>query len=650
MALKSTEWFIDTFPSIVGLSSGDHPFSDIPSDTESAPSEVHPTTPSRLLLQECEGDEHLRVICEKFCHINRCKYTRGLAAVVSPIAGIMTFESPRLIAHLVALGAFRDRFCIVPPAPLASRSYSSLIKSAFAPSKSAPRTESWDLFTTNVVVSLIRFHRPNIMAIMEAMFGLNQLAPTLHTWLSTSMLSICDGATTARELMASIAATGECASGACLLVAALDEIFSNSSFLINSPEALLQALDSFTVSPDKLVSLWGTASGIAACTPAQLGKDLFAFGTFTGRRTLEQNESHGIPEIFQTIDGLTLASLNGKDVVASESGNHSEKPVNEHVNKSLSFSIGEDTSSSRCWLSMECIAGASIESSLRPFVDNKKNNSDSFIQSLETVIVDARTKEERRIDNACIIFPVAGENQREESKDWFNSSDDGDVDHGGGEESSHSTDEPTVTPIHILRLKNSVWVDEDLDFQSIQAPSEIESLFLKKLEFFRGHLVCVIGLHATAKRLTEILLEREFPYVACVRGGFKSIIDALAEDSSSISLRAITEPVPVMEQKGEDQGIVGGRISFTAQAKDLTNQAKKRIAGFFKPTHTSPPAVPGIIVAPSPTLSVVVGKAMAPPTSLFEIGGEEVEEDEFGQRIGTRRDEDDFSSVDLSPN
>ena len=650
MSLKSTEWFIDTFPAIVGLSADSSDGSEV---SEPPTASSQPSTPLKLLADDCDGDENLRSVCEKYCQVNNETYIKGLAVLVSPIAGIMAADSPRLIAHLVALSAFKDRFCIIPPLPVAPRSFSSLIKEAFAQKQTTPEQT-----TTTLLLNLLRFHRPNIASMFEEMFGLNAIPDQIFFRLSTAMVTCCDGGCTARELMACISACGEPCAGPLLWIAVMDDIFNSGAFMLNSGESLINVLESYTLSPEKLSAVWSVASELATATPAAVGEQLFLTSTAAGRRKhgefRTEKNSELFPKInqFQTHNGSSILTLTGEDVVADLAriiGDQNEdQPSDQELNSSAVYSIG-DTEQAGV-LSMACIAGASIETALKPFVDiGSRVVSPS---SPGITVVDARTDDERERDNTNVISfekKFAYDGERQVSKDWFSNSveDDGtDVD---------DSEDTGSQGLVVLRLKKSVWVDPELEFTDPEL-SEVENLFLRKLEFFRGDRLIVVGLESTARRLTQLLIDREFPYVCAVAEGFRGITDALNGRRNLIKKLALTEVAGDFRTSTEQdvsQSVVRkqsklGDIKSKLQQID-TSQVKKKFSSFFstaKPGTAVTVKASPILVAPTP---IVVGRAVAPKVeATFEIG-EEFEENEFGQRIGgnSPADASDFSSVDL---
>ena len=655
MSLKSTEWFIDTFPSIIGLTADQDPSyaeTELDSDLTSS------STTSKLLQEECSGDERLANMCEKFCQVNRCKYTSGLATIVSPMAGILAEDSARIPAHLVAVFNFRDRFCVVPPAGQ-DKSYSGRIKSVLG---SGPtRTELQDLVTFGLLVGLIRYHRPNCASVLDTVFGTNQLPVQIWNWLRSAFVSCCDGAGTAREVMASIAATGQAATVALLLVAAIEEVVG--SLPVNSAEAIEEAVDSFVVSPEKLESLWQAATEMAKATPISFQHDFALHATAHGRKKIKANEADVDDELVVQIreTPLGLLSLPAEDVVrelqkAFTASTRPVSPVNDSADQSAMFSIGEEMSETATSMRLVCIAGTSIENSLRTFVSVADQRlSPRSPKSRTSVFVDARTAEERDMDDTTAVatsHQIEKRHKEESGEDWFH-----DPQTPNSPEREASSCESDERRLIVKRFKQALWVDSDLHFETVTNDlSSAENIFMKKLEFYRGQRLCVIGNGSSAKSLLNLLLLREFPCVCTARGGFAAVrASLLACDSETIDeLAIITQPVvaePVevtrsssVSQRGSAM-ISGFQSAWKGQKQQLTSymqsidtkDMKARFSSFFKSSKSTAPASAPIAVAPAPVSAAV--PIVIPKTSggdaIFEIGEEE--------------DEYDFSSVDLSP-
>ena len=651
MSLKSTEWFLDTFPSIVSLSA--ESVDGRGGRAENSFDAMMPFTPSKLFLDECDGDENLRYMCEQYCSVNECSYSKGLASVVSPIAGIIQPDSARLMAHLVALHGFRHRFCLSselggassPP----SRSYSSIMRSVFT------RPSAVEDPLMQLLVSLIRYHRPNIANTMDELFGVNQIpSHILSSWLASGMVSACDGAITGRELMASIAATGESASVPLLAVAALDDIFSSNSIVINSPDSVIDLVETYSISPDVLSALWAMATELASVTPSSFSQDW-----------LSQKRKLRVPLVFTTADGRCVLSIPAKAVVLAltqkdneEEDDEGEPTLDPSVNDSVVFSISDESAAIASGVvSLACIAGSSIETSLRPFVDlieatKTKDNDSEKPKRRNIVVIDARTNQEREEDLINVLMPFGTETQcegeilREQSRDWFaaSCSSHQQEDEELGEEALDSSSGGRFV---VVKLKQSVWVDPELTFEDSASLNRDESImFLKKLEFYRSERIVIVGDGATARQLCGILVRKEFPNISMVRGGFAAISRALVDVCGMEHVKdlAIIQAVDPCPAPVVIKNIPSSSSSFKATAQTTARAVKSRLSSYFKSSGSSPKPV-AVVVVPAASAPIRVGNpTMAtPPVVMFEIGG--VEENEFGQVM----EEEDFSSVDLSP-
>ena len=645
MSLKSTEWFIDTFPSIIGLTADSDPsYSEAEFDTE-----VHASgTASKTLQEECQGDERLTAMCEKFCQVNKCKYSNGVAAIVSPIAGILAEDSPRLPVHLLAVFNFRDRFCLVPPAGQ-HKTYSARIKSVLG---SGPtRTELLDLVTYGLIVGLIRYHRPGCASILDAVFGTNQLPESVWAWMASGFVACCDGAGTARELMASVAATGQAATVALLAVAALDDILS--SLPLNSADAIEEAVAVHSVSPEALEKLWQVATEMARATPISFQTDLALHATAHGRKKIKANEADIADDLVVEIreTPLGLLSVPAEDVILELKSifTNATRPASPARDSSV-FSIGEDVSESATCMRLSCIAGTSIETSLRTFSSvSEQPLSPRAISRAASVYIDARTAVERDLDDKLpmdIPHVATSESAREPSaEDWFHES--APTKEGAEPKTSSSDFEAKQVIVH--RLKQTLWVDSDMNFAEIAGDQQsAESLFMKKLEFYRGQRICVIGSGSTAKSLLNLLLVREFPSVCSVRGGFAALRHALVfcGQAPVEDLAIVTAAMPDVDRVPTPRSAVMGSLqSAWKEQKDQissymhsidTKDIKAKFSTFFKSKSAAQkPAT--IVVAPSPVSAAVpiVIPHQTGAEAVFEIGGDE--------------DDYEFSSVDMSP-
>lgn len=614
--LKSTEWFIDAFPSIVGLTAdSDTVVSDDSLEFSDDPVDV------ALLEQECFGDNQLRIMCEKFCQVNQCCYVSGTKYFVSPIAGILTLDSPRLAAHLVAVFQFRDRFSAVHPKGI--KTVTAALKSALTgPSKRA----LIENISSCIVAGLVRFHRPNCGQILDSLFGPNQVPPAVWTWLSSSFISCCDGAVTAREVMGALAATGSPASVALLAVAAIEEVMGSIALSSSAADQLNEAIAGFEMSPENFVKLWKVASDMALATPASAGDAFALYATPLGRRGLEKikvpghNLKMGIVTVLQVPPSEVIENL----VVSPRRSDGSEDrgPL-------LQFSIsGEEEHSFRKSLSMDCVAGAAISSALRAF-GPPMSPSKATSTSNEWIFIDARTGPERDFDDSQVhAHSLVGKTLREENfsgqgtDDWFAESSSSSSNanfnvNGDGPLSVSGASSPFV----IHRLKRALFVDPD-----IEEDPEIGSIFMQKLEFYRGSKLCIIGEGTTAIVLTKQLLLKEFPYVCSVSGGFDGLRKALLTLPEQKLREIAILGTPVVSRKPSPAPPVSLSVSaIWNNRSNSTLEFKKKVKNSLKS---------GFFFKKSTTTTKIVANKQE---TSFEIGGEESEDDER------------LSSIDLSP-
>ena len=619
--LKSTEWFIDTFPSIVQLTADPEP---VPDELLSFGGGESSST-SKLLEDECSGDNQLRIMCEKFCLVNKCQYTLGLSDYVSPIAGIMAFDSPRLAAHLVAIYQYRDRFSVI--APTGPKTVTAALKSALTgPSKN----DQFEILASCVVAALVRFHRPNSAQTLDALFGPNQVPPAVWTWLSSSFIKACDGAATARELIAAIAATGSPATVGLLAVAAIDEVLSSVTASYHSAQRVNEAMNEFEFSPDLLVKLWRVAAAMAPATPATAGEVFALYLTPYGRRELCEKPkdkkkilSSSVPIPMHAKMGLvSVLQVPPSDVISElVSGDR----TNTSVHASMEFSISEETPGGSKCLSMDCAAGFAIGSCLRAFSTSSLDVEVVADEKKEWVFIDARTGAEREADDSIISSLVytprkntKSFSSRENTEDWFAES---------SASSGSATPSPSSAPSFVIhRIKRSLFIDSDMDFS---APQNVDSplcdMFMRKLEFYRGCKLCLIGEGSTAIALTGRLLQKEFPFVCSVSGGFgalRNVLTTLGERTVR-EIAIVTAPLGAAAKSSSPWS-----RSNSSDLKGKLNSLKSSIFG-------TPPSKQRIAAPPSLILAPIPASSKQPE---FEIGEDEA--DEAPER---------FSSIDLSP-
>ena len=93
------DWFLDTFPTIVGLDG----VPEVDNDS------VTLSPPSRLLVDECCGIIGLADYCERYCRVNNTTYTTGTFFLIEPIINLITLDSPRTDSILASLYHFKSK-------------------------------------------------------------------------------------------------------------------------------------------------------------------------------------------------------------------------------------------------------------------------------------------------------------------------------------------------------------------------------------------------------------------------------------------------------------------------------------------------------------------------------------------------------------
>ena len=692
--MLKAEWYIDTFPSIVGLSTESEVV--VESTDPSVPDGVESSTQtnsvfSKVITEECGGDEKLEQLCHRYCQVNKCEYSLGVATMLAPLAAVLSLESERLSPHLVAAHQYRGKFCAVVPS-VRQHTY-------FKKSTTASTHLKLEAASSALVVSLVRFHRPGCAAVLESVFGINTVPDPLWRWVSTALVSACDKPDTARELTASIAATGDPATVALLATAALDEVITGLP--IAAAEAVNEAIASFVLSADVLLRLWTSATEMASFTPSTFSHDYAAFVTQAGRDKLTKRPpSHtggkGDNRALLAIPSEVIVGEILRSLVSPQAS-----PKTDASNSSTVFSIAEDTGVTSN-VSMDCVAGSAIAQVLRVFTKYRDDEDDDETSSdgKNWVCVDARTGAERELDDTVVVEPGVGSRlpsvSRGPSKDdWFND------DHSSGRASVDDVlndIDPMSVRLVVHRLRNCLWVDPEVDLadESIADAASPASMFLRKLEFYRGNRLCLIGAGATCEALKSILLSREFPYVACLDGGFAALraslvrmdnsaaligsVAIVGSEDSAIALRksisAVRKSKTVLTglQSAFNKSALGSQITTmvgSIDTKDLKSRFSSFRSSFNKSVRKSqtPPqsTTPPIVVAPDPDLGPIptgflaslqqaakpqVDKsqprrsaAKAVAESMFEIGGE----DEEGEDGDASPNTDRFSSIDLSP-
>lgn len=696
-----SDWFIDTFPSIVGLSTEgelveEAGAQDLEQDLVSDPGDFPKVPGHKLLRLECEGNDILEVLCERYCTVNKCRYTSGTVIMLTPLVGIFTIDSPRLPAHLTAIHNFRAKFCALQP-QTAGKHFIMFKKV----SPAAVKNQKFDAAFAYLLLAIIRFHRPGIAAILQSVFGESSLPAEILLWLSTGLVSACPSGDIARELVASVAATGDPATVPLLIVGTLDEILASIPEI--SPESVGLAISEFSLSPDSLTRIWQSATVMAGYTPKSFSADYSLCATHVGRSKI-WNSAKSLPP-FGKDSPVPMLTMPPR-VLVKELLKAANTPAEEEtvtVNESVEFSIGEEpmssTKSTTGDMSMDCIAGEAIKNGLKLFnIQSTPPSPDRADRELSAKIwmcIDARTESERDQDDTIVVevgsTGVSRENSRPHSgvgdgDDWFNDGVPDDLPVGAEAVLHREEDIVTGTPNlssvvvqerHVIhRLKTCLWLDADVDLATLADATSPAALFLKKLEFYRGTRLCIVGSGEVASVLALTLLHREFPYITVVGGGFEGLRTALAQSENAASTVRILSIVGSEQSASAKRAQLKTRKSQSSVSASLqafgqmvhsidTKDIKSKFASFKSsvssawavsggpaktptPKLSRPPTPPPIVVVPSPEKVKPSGflaslrKKTPSPDAQFEIGGEEEE-------MNVSPNSDKFSSIDLSP-
>ena len=697
-----SDWFIDTFPSIVGLSTDgelveEAGAQDFEQDLVSDPGDSSKVPGHKLLRLECEGNEILETLCERCCTVNKCRYTSGTVIMVTPLVGIFTIENPRLAAHLTAIHNFRAKFCALQP-QTAGKHFTMFKKL----SPAAVENQKFDAATAYLMLAIIRFHRPGIAAILQSVFGDSSVPAEILLWLSTGLVSACPSGDIARELVASIAATGDPATVPLLIVGTLDEIIASIPEI--SPESVGLAISEFSLSPHSLTRIWQSATVMARYTPKSFSADYSLCATHAGRSKIWNS-----PKFFPSFGNdspvpmLTMAPR----VLVEELLKAAHTPTEEETvtgNESLAFSIGEEPMSSTKRttgnMCMDCIAGEAIKNGLKLFniqsTPPSPDRADRELSAKTWTCIDARTESERDQDDTIVVevgsTGVSRENSRPHSEvgdgdDWFNGGAPDDLPVGSEAVSHRDEDKVTGPPNrpsvvvrerHVIhRLKTCLWLDADVDLATLGDATSPAALILKKLEFYRGTRLCIVGSGEVASLLALTLLHREFPYITVVTGGFEGLRTALVQSENAactVRLLSIVGSEQSASAKRDKLKTRKSRSSMSASLQAFgqmfhsidTKDIKSKFVSFKSsvssawavsggpaksptPKPSRQPTPPPIVVVPSPEKVEPSGflaslrKKTPSPDAKFEIGGEDEEE------VNVSPSSDKFSSIDLSP-
>ena len=512
---KSPDWFVDLFPAIVSVTCA--PLLDlVPKDSVPHDSLV------RGLRSDGKEGLTLLSLCEKYCLVNGCEYASHMGFLLEPVLDLMSVESGRMPNLLSAIFHFREKFVAVVPTGfvLGGSKY---------------------LDSLRLMEGLIKFHRPGQAALLSR--------DLLSGWLQTGLVSACDSRETARELMASVAASGEPAMVPFLIVAAPDLMT-----LTNTSD--------WRVTGENLIDLWATATEVAWATPKNFSSEFALIATPSGRRTPTVPPIPNYRVLSTPADAVVQDLVSKLDTADPE----------QSVDVSEVHSISDEESFGG--ILVECAAGAHVASLLSVFSIVRSASPNADTEKLKTTIyIDARSERDRaEADHVVIQVGV-----RQVSKDWYDE---------GGKDSSEG-----LGPCVLVRLKQCLWVDDQVEFTNatIADPTHAACMFFKKLEFFRGARLCLIESarasfstsaifsHSQTSFL-QLLLLREFPYVCVVRGGFAALRDALVSVAgANLEDLAITSPPPDIQPvlKVADQlNLMGSKFLASWRSKPTEEKAQ----------------------------------------------------------------------------
>ena len=479
--------FVDSFPSIVNL---------VCPNSENE--EVVFSLTSKLFHSECGNSLCSMAICEKYCLVNKCAYSSGLAAVLECVQDLLSIESTRLPPILEAIHTYR-LFYFTIDQPASKWNWKSLV---------GVRQKSGSFST---VLALLSFHRPGICLQID------------ESWFSAGLPT--DSRSTMREVMLTIAATGE-PKVVPLLAAAL-VVYAQD------------ALETLCITTANFGQIW------AICT--QLGR-------MTPRTFSVDNGGNPLLSLCPSFPELVSPPSPTSPTATAER-----------------TSIAQDEEG----ISIVCAAGSHVEPFLPAFAADQNQQFDPIP---EMKYIDARSEAERARDGA--VFSTLA------TRDWY----------------EQDGAQPTTAAMSFVRLKQSVWVEEDLDSDSL-------AFLFTKLEFHRGMRLCVFGVHKS--RIIDQLLVREFPFVCVAQGGFSAICEEIVKSAKSWEQ---VQDVAILAQHSP----VDTKITLPTPAQEFLTSGQKLLANWTQPRPT-----------------LLVSKRATPPMVDFEIGSSD--------------DDHHLKSVDLSP-
>ena len=664
--MTKNDWFLDTFAAIVSVSQDTLTCSEPESREED----------QKLMLNECGDDFDLLALCRKYCEVNNCEYVGGLYKMILPISEILTVTASRTNSILTALHQYRLKFTVTVRQDDVGKSRWSnwYWNGGWSTSTSADSAKHPHV---QFICSLVRFHRPGLAYMLETFFGPDMGYKFLwSSWLTESFVSIADSSSLAREIFSSIAATGEPLTAILLTIAVLDDVVSSTT----AKDDLTEAIKSYRFCTENFPRIWMTASEMATNTPRVFSFDFIRMmsGQKVCKSVVTETGVIGLP-----IDFVVREILGREDKVEDlEDSPQGSSPGVLH-----SVIADDEIRGMKNLPPLRCIAGASIAQHLPVFQNSlSPSSSPSHNPDDPTVYIDARSEEERNSDNKAVIevpiavyqrpVPLSPRNlspktsprteRRKEEKDWFQDDSEG----SQTEQPAHVPAGPSERLI-VHRFRQFVWMDVDEDQLETDDTSSASYAFMKKLEFFRGNRICVVGgkRGIVAKKLVDALLRREFSYITSVRrtgrkksnSNFAIIRDELVlfatvdvferiaivtEITGDVRSPPLPSPPSPTTPPPETRGIysVSGSTILASMKKQMTggsNPFSKFLSAKKKP-------VPGptLVLAPSP-LELPPQPVRPPPPELdFEIGSDG-DDDKVDDEDDDDEDKGSFTSVRL---
>ena len=675
--MNKNEWFLDTFAAIMSVSQDSDDVETLAESSIGRPIDTDQSS-MKLMSSECSANPELLEYCQKFCAVNNCSYSKGLYKLMIPIADILAVDAARTISIFSALYQYRKKFT-VPIIFDEEKNFGSkwsqwYWSGAWSSSSSIGSKTNLSLMV-EFLCAFIRYHRPGVAYLLETFFGPDMgYKQYWSNWLSDSFVSVSESLGFARELMSTIASSGEPLTCVLMTVVILEEIIVRTM----AKDDLADAISNFRLGYENLSSIWSTASEMASHTPRMFSQD------FSRLLRRDEKRMNSVVAEFSVL-GLSLEYIVRDLLDTQEQEKELEtSPVGSSPGVLHSVIADEDFGGGKKNLPpLRCIAGASISQHLwvysnnsvigSPIVSSRGDPDDS-----PTVYIDARSEEERNSDNKTVIavpiavynrpVPLSPRNLTTTSKpnkpdhelgspsrerDWFADDEDGE------EEADPPPPSVPTGPSEkfiLYRFRPFVWMDVDEDELDTDDTTSASYAFMKKLEFFRNYRLCVIGgkKGIVAKKLIASLLRREFPYITGVRrkrrqGMSKSGFGMIRDEIANFTTVDVLEKIAIVSEIGElrpppsppsppspttppeTRGMYsvsssGSRFLANVKKQMSTNRFGKLMrppTSSFRKRSSAQPVVPTLVLAPTP-----VEDPRPVPELDFEIGSSSNEEEE----------------------